>query len=54
MTYELHTLTFSKLAREVVAFEPNPSLVPNLRRTVANLVAAKTDDASFVGLFNLP
>jgi FkbM family methyltransferase len=37
----LHTLTFSKLAREVVAFEPNPSLVPNLRRTVANLSNAR-------------
>lgn len=33
----LHTLTFSKLARRVVAFEPNPSLAPNLRKTVANL-----------------
>jgi FkbM family methyltransferase len=37
----LHTLTFSKLAREVVAFEPNPSLTPNLRRTVANLPNAR-------------
>ncbi|MBA2621550.1 MAG: FkbM family methyltransferase [Acidobacteria bacterium] len=33
----LHTLTFSKVAREVISFEPNPSLVPNLRKTVANL-----------------
>jgi FkbM family methyltransferase len=33
----LHTLTFSTLAREVVAFEPNPSLAPNLRKTVAHL-----------------
>ena len=37
----LHTLTFSKLAREVVAFEPNPSLLPNLRKTVANLPNAR-------------
>lgn len=33
----LHTLTFSSIAREVISFEPNPSLVPNLRKTVANL-----------------
>jgi FkbM family methyltransferase len=33
----LHTLTFSRLAKHVVAFEPNPSLTPNLRKTVANL-----------------
>ena len=33
----LHTLTFSKLARKVLAFEPNPLLVPNLRKTVASL-----------------
>ncbi len=37
----LHTLTFSQLAREVVAFEPNPSLTPNLRKTVANLPNAR-------------
>ena len=37
----LHTLTFSKLAKEVVAFEPNPSLTPNLRKTVANLPNAE-------------
>ncbi len=37
----LHTLTFSKLAREVVAFEPNPSLTPNLRRTAAGLPNAR-------------
>jgi FkbM family methyltransferase len=30
----LHTLTFSKLAKQVVAFEPNPALIPNLRRTL--------------------
>lgn len=33
----LHTLTFASIAREVISFEPNPSLVPNLRKTVANL-----------------
>ncbi|MEK6283780.1 MAG: FkbM family methyltransferase [Acidobacteriota bacterium] len=33
----LHTLTFSKLARQVIAFEPNPALAPNLRKTVAKL-----------------
>lgn len=37
----LHTLTFSKLAHMVVAFEANPSLTPNLRRTVANLPNAR-------------
>ncbi|MGI8655337.1 MAG: FkbM family methyltransferase [Pyrinomonadaceae bacterium] len=37
----LHTLTFSKLAREVIAFEPNPSLAPNLRKTVVNLPNAR-------------
>jgi FkbM family methyltransferase len=33
----LHTLTFSRLAEHVVAFEPNPALTPNLRRTIAGL-----------------
>lgn len=33
----LHSLTFSKLARQVVAFEPNRSLLPNLRRTISHL-----------------
>jgi FkbM family methyltransferase len=33
----LHTLTFSRLAKQVVAFEPNPSLIPNLQRTIANI-----------------
>ena len=33
----LHTLTFSRLAKHVVAFEPNPSLTPNLDKTFANL-----------------
>lgn len=33
----LHTLTFSKLAKQVVAFEPNPSLIPNLRRTLSDI-----------------
>lgn len=37
----LHTLTFSKVAREVFAFEPNPSLTPNLRKTVAQLPNAR-------------
>lgn len=40
----LHTLTFSRLAKHVVAFEPNPSLVPNLRKTVANLKNAELCD----------
>ena len=33
----LHSLTFSKLARQVVAFEPNHALLPNLRRTISHL-----------------
>ena len=33
----LHTLTFSRLAREVVAFEPNPAVVGNLRETIAQI-----------------
>lgn len=33
----LHTLTFSRLAGRVVAFEPNPGLAPNLRKTIAAL-----------------
>jgi FkbM family methyltransferase len=33
----LHSLTFSKLARQVVAFEPNRALLPNLRRTIAHV-----------------
>lgn len=33
----LHSLTFSKLAQYVVAFEPNRALLPNLRRTMAHL-----------------
>jgi len=33
----LHTLTFSRLAKHVVAFEPNASLIPNLQRTIANI-----------------
>ena len=33
----LHTLTFSRLAKHVVAFEPNPSLIPNLRKTIGYL-----------------
>ncbi len=33
----LHTLTFARLAEYVVAFEPNPSLIPNLRKTISNL-----------------
>ncbi len=33
----LHSLTFSKLARQVVAFEPNRALLPNLRRTISHL-----------------
>lgn len=33
----LHSLTFSKIARQVIAFEPNPSLLPNLRKTVSAL-----------------
>jgi FkbM family methyltransferase len=33
----LHTLTFSRLAKHVIAFEPNPSLTPNLEKTLANL-----------------
>lgn len=37
----LHTLTFSRAARQVVAFEPNPALTPNLRKTVANLPNAR-------------
>ena len=37
----LHTLTFSQLAKEVVAFEPNPSLLPNLRRTLTAIPNAK-------------
>src|SRR6185503_6252443 len=28
----LHTLTFSRLAKHVVGFEPNPSLTPNCER----------------------
>ena len=40
----LHTLTFSRLAKEVVAFEPNPSLIPNLRKTIANLQNATLCD----------
>jgi FkbM family methyltransferase len=40
----LHTLTFSRLAKEVVAFEPNPSLTPNLRKTIANLKNATLCD----------
>ena len=40
----LHTLTFSHLAKEVVAFEPNPSLIPNLRKTFANLKNATLHD----------
>ena len=40
----LHTLTFSRLAKHVVAFEPNPSLTPNLRKTVANLANATLCD----------
>jgi FkbM family methyltransferase len=37
----LHTLTFSKLARQVLAFEPNPGLTPNLRKTMAALANAQ-------------
>jgi FkbM family methyltransferase len=37
----LHTLTFSKMAGEVIAFEPNPSLGPNARKTLANLPNAR-------------
>ncbi len=37
----LHTLTFSKLAGRVVAFEPNPGLAPNLRKTIAALPNAE-------------
>jgi FkbM family methyltransferase len=33
----LHSLTFSKLARQVVAFEPNRALLPNLRLTISHL-----------------
>jgi FkbM family methyltransferase len=40
----LHTLTFSRLAKHVVAFEPNPSLTPNLKKTVANLPNATLCD----------
>lgn len=37
----LHTLTFAKIARQVIAFEPNPALTPNLRKTVAGLPNAQ-------------
>jgi len=30
----LHSLTFSRMAKKVIAFEPNPALVPNLRKTL--------------------
>ncbi len=33
----LHSLTFSKIVRQVIAFEPNPSLTPNLRKTISTL-----------------
>jgi len=33
----LHSLTFSNLARQVIAFEPNRALLPNLRKTIAHL-----------------
>jgi len=37
----IHTLTFSKLARSVVAFEPNPALCPNVNRTLSGLPNAR-------------
>ena len=40
----LHTLTFSRLAKHVVAFEPNPSLTPNLRKTLTNIKNATLCD----------
>jgi FkbM family methyltransferase len=40
----LHTLTFSRMARHVVAFEPNPALVPNLRKTISNIANAELRD----------
>lgn len=37
----LHTLTFSKMAQKVIAFEPNPALVENLRKTLASIPNAE-------------
>jgi FkbM family methyltransferase len=40
----LHTLTFSRMAKHVVAFEPNPGLVPNLQKTISNIPNAELRD----------
>jgi FkbM family methyltransferase len=40
----VHTLTFSSLAKQVIAFEPNPGLLPNLKKTVTNLPNANVLD----------
>ena len=40
----LHSLTFSQMAQKVIAFEPNPALVPNLRKTLAGVPNAELQE----------